>query len=1101
MTKFNQTVSFHHSGDYAPINQPGNVVDENYARPGVQIAVEETAYRTVQQYHFHNHFHPFTGDFLKKIKQQGLKSFMDATYHQSLEDSARSNFFEALYNPQQGEKHVVIFEEGTHKKVETAVNGAYSVYNWELFFHVPLTIGVHLSKNQRFAEAQQWFHFIFDPTNRDTNIPAPGRFWNFKAFRQGSEVELIDQLLTALSKGEDSKLVRKMEASIEQWRNQPFQPHAIARTRLVAYQMNVVMKYLDNLLAWGDQLFRQDTIETLNEATQLYVLAANILGEKPQKLPSVGKSTPKTYAQLKQNLDAFSNALVTLENQFPFNSSLPGNSSGNQGQMDSLLGLGSSLYFCIPKNDQLLTYWDKVADRLFKIRNCMNIQGVVRQLPLFQPPIDPGLLVKAAAAGVNISEVVSGFNQPVSPVRAQLLIMKALEICNEVKSLGGNLLATLEKKDAEGLSQLRQQQEIRLMELASDTHLLQWKEAEANTEALIQSRETIYERYRYYQMLLGKTAEDKSLATLQLTRKQLLEGTSHQERKKSFNAQYSALIAQYTGQIALEPYAERELVEGSELYLNKNENADLNVHGPKANMKQQQANGVDLITTILGLYPSIGLDTQPVGVGAHVEFGGLNLALAGQVASGILRAEANQDSFKGSQASKTASYQRRAQDWTLQSNLAAKELAHMGRQIIASLIREQIAQHAYENHQQQLLQAQEINAFLQDKFTNQELYHWMQSEVSKGFYEAYQFAYQIAKKAEQTLKWELMRPEADNQSFIKFNYWDHGKKGLLSGEALYLDIKRMEMAYHDYNKRELELTKHVSVKQLSPSALLQLKSTGTCTLDIPEWLFDLDGPGHYMRRIKNVAVSIPAITGPYTNVSCTLSLQKSSVRKSYLLKDGQYARQEEDERFVDYPGNIQSVVTSNGQNDSGLFEVNLRDERFLPFENAGVISSWQLELPAELRQFDYHQITDIILHVNYTARMAGGVLKEEAINHLKNNILGSLNEQGLSRLFSLSHDFPNEWYQWQTNGRFGFELKKEHLHYLAQGQSISGLQMQLWSVDQAHQLHLENQELISTDMVQIIGHLNTQQHTIVDLDGSQLSSDKHYFLLINYAVG
>ncbi len=31
----------------------------------------------------------------------------------------------------------------------------------------------------------------------------------------------------------------------------------------------------------------------------------------------------------------------------------------------------------------------------------MNIEGVVRQLPLFEPPIDPALLVKAAAAGAR----------------------------------------------------------------------------------------------------------------------------------------------------------------------------------------------------------------------------------------------------------------------------------------------------------------------------------------------------------------------------------------------------------------------------------------------------------------------------------------------------------------------------------------------------------------------------------------------------------------------------------------------------------------------------------------------------------------------------
>lgn len=34
--------------------------------------------------------------------------------------------------------------------------GAYSVYNWELFFYVPFAIATHLNNQQRFAEAQSW---------------------------------------------------------------------------------------------------------------------------------------------------------------------------------------------------------------------------------------------------------------------------------------------------------------------------------------------------------------------------------------------------------------------------------------------------------------------------------------------------------------------------------------------------------------------------------------------------------------------------------------------------------------------------------------------------------------------------------------------------------------------------------------------------------------------------------------------------------------------------------------------------------------------------------------------------------------------------------
>ena len=197
------------------------------------------------------------------------------------------------------------------------------------------------------------------------------------------------------------------------------------------------------------------------------------------------------------------------------------------------------------------------------------------------------------------------------------------------------------------------------------------------------------------------------------------------------------------------------------------------------------------------------------------------------------------------------------------------------------------------------------------------------------------------------MKRELMRPELDATSFVQYNYWDTGRQGLLSGEALYLDVKRMEMAYHDNNKRELELTRHVSLRQLDPLALLKLKVTGSCTVTIPEWLYDLDCPGHYMRRIKTVSVSVPSVVGPYTSLNCTLTLQSSTLRVSPLLDNGSYGpnQSEQDARFVDYFGSIQSVVTSSGNNDSGMFETNLRDERFLPFEGAGAISTWKLELP------------------------------------------------------------------------------------------------------------------------------------------------------------
>ena len=43
-------------------------------------------------------------------------------------------------------------------------------------------------------------------------------------------------------------------------------------------------------------------------------------------------------------------------------------------------------------------------------------------------------------------------------------------------------------------------------------------------------------------------------------------------------------------------------------------------------------------------------------------------------------------------------------------------------------------------------------------------------------------------------------------------------------------------------------------------------------------MFDLDYPGMYMRRIKNVSLTIPCVTGPYTGVHCRLTLLSSTTR-------------------------------------------------------------------------------------------------------------------------------------------------------------------------------------------------------------------------------
>jgi len=1004
-------------------------------------------------YTFENFFHPFVGELIEKLNKDSLPGMLDPNFQQGL----ATEFFNDFYALQTSN---LVKINSFPKEIDFREGGPYANYNWELFYHIPLTIAAHLSKNQRFAEAQRWFHYIFDPTCNDASVPTPARFWKFLRFRQGGDVTQIDEMLALLSKpaGECTQAELDLKAKVLEGyaaiKNKPFQPHAVARTRHLAYQYCVVMKYLDNLIEWGDSLFRQDTVESINEATQRYVLAANLLGPRPQRIPPRGAVRAKTFAQLKaQGLDPMGNALVELEGKFPFNLSLPQTLGPEPDAAGPLFGIGRTLYFCIPRNEKLLGYWDTVADRLFKIRHCMNIEGVVRPLALFDPPIDPGMLVKAAAAGIDIGSVVNGLNRPVGPVRCLTMIQKALELCNEVRSLGGALLSAVEKGDAERLALTRQRHEIQIQQMAQEARFLQWKSAEESTKSLLTARASALERLRHYQRLLGLPADPNAPETLALDHHELTE--------ENFNEAYGALVGQYDKALARQKLPELKIAGGSSpaqqsgasgqgrLYLSANEDAELNSHLPSARDSRLAASVADTVSSALTFIPEFNINLHFWGLGASSKVaGGSKLSDASKIAAEIARTIAGWEQDQAGMAGRTAGHERRADDWLLQYNLAAHELMQNGRQILTSLISEQIARHEYLNTQQQIANSREVNQFLHDKFSNEDLYLWMQGEISRLYYEYYRFAFDTARKAERTMKQELMRPELDAQDFVKFNYWDGGRKGLLSGEALCLDLKRMEMAYHDNNKRELELTRHVSLRQLNPLALLTLKATGSCTVTVPEWIYDRDCPGHYMRRIKSVALSIPSVVGPYTSVNCTLSLLKSSIRKSPVPKDGEYARQgSEDDRFVDYAGAVQSIVTSGASNDSGMFEANLRDERFLPFEGAGAESVWKLDLPKpqDYPAFDYATISDVILHVRYTARQGVDPAK---VKTALDDLFQEVSQSNLALLFSLRHDFPTEWSTFVNGaGDFTATIRRDHFPYFTQGKPITIAGFELYGKD------------------------------------------------------
>jgi Tc toxin complex TcA C-terminal TcB-binding domain len=192
------------------------------------------------------------------------------------------------------------------------------------------------------------------------------------------------------------------------------------------------------------------------------------------------------------------------------------------------------------------------------------------------------------------------------------------------------------------------------------------------------------------------------------------------------------------------------------------------------------------------------------------------------------------------------------------------------------------------------------------------------------------------------------------------------------------------------------------------------------------------------------------------------------------------------------------MVTSSGNNDSGMFETNLREERLLPFEGAGAESTWKLELPASFRQFDYSTISDVILHIRYTARQGGSQLQNKATEHLQ-EFLARANASGLALVFSLPHDFPGEWHRFVAGtADFTATVKRDHFPYFTLGTDIA-----LTAVQYAQDDKLEFVTPQGLDLPALTTKLNTDGAFEMSLapDAVLVNDQANVVLLITYSVG
>lgn len=897
------------------------------------------------RFEFEPFYHPFARTFLRELEIGGADRLMQRNLQLNpLQVRGQGGFdFSVLYQPQPPVAKPYPVEE-----VDFSVSGAYALYNWEIFYHAPMFVAAQLMRNQQYASAMHWLEYIFNPTDPSPS-PVPGHFWRMAKFYEMNANDWLNQqiqniLATLAADKQQGISDPDTAAAIADWLEHPYDPHRVAKLRQAAYAKATVMKFLDNLIAWGDSLYAQYTMENVAQAEQLYVFADLILGPLPDQVRLPAADQPSnadatTYAQIENALDVFSNTLVEVENTIAAPSTSLSATSGDPPLPPLpriVSGTGETLFFCIPPNDQLLSYWGTVDDRLYKIRHCLNLQGIAQPLPLYAPPINPLQLIEQAASGAT------SFGAPVfTPVyRFPVYHERATELAEDVRAYGALVLSALEKRDTETLAALRANQDVdiqtRILTLKSQAVT----EAQDQIVALQNQRAVVQIRHDFYASQSFMNDWETAAITLQAA---------------ALIANGVAVILDITSGVA---HAVPNFTAGAAGF-----------------------GGSPMVTT---------------------SFGGEQVGTAAASWASVSRGLAGILSEAGSMAATVGGYQRRQDEWTLQANMASAELTQIESQITAANDRLTIAGSEVQLQTRQLANAQAVSDFLTNKYTSAQLYDWMLTQLTTVHTQAYQLAFSLAQQAQTALQYEL----GSQESFIQFGYWDSQHKGLTAGESLLFDLRRMRAQYLADNTREIELVKNVSLALMQPLALVQLQQTGTCNIALDEALFDRDHPGHYFRRLRSVALTMPCVTGPYTGVNATLTLNSATVRVQPPVAPytpASASAPPASAAFVSSPAPATaSIATSHAQNDAGLFEVNLHDERWLPFEGQGVISTWTLELDPRDNAFDMSTVTDVILHLRYTARRTGGDPQ---------GVRQALKPLGTRQIMlSVRNSFANAWY-------------------------------------------------------------------------------------------
>ncbi|MFJ4156989.1 neuraminidase-like domain-containing protein [Pseudomonas sp. NPDC089752] len=591
-------------------------------------------------------------------------------------------------------------------------------------------------------------------------------------------------------------------------------------------------------------------------------------------------------------------------------------------------------HFLPEVNRTMLGYWEGLGIRQFNLRHNLTIDGQPLSLALYSTPADPKALLAAAVAAEAGSERELPVISDVPALRFNVLLDGARNMAAHLIQFGNTMQGILERQDAEALAGLLVSQGAEL----ADNNVLLLRQTLSELAA---------ERRTLECSLAAATASHDHYL-------KLYEDNVSARETKALNLRTASEIA-----AAAEPF----FMGASAVVA-----AFPKVFGT--------SNG--------GANPEEAL--KAVAYGFATTSKGLGIA-----ASRISQEEA---------------YARRRADWKFHYESAHRQMETVRAQLDALTVRETSAQMHVAHLQTQAAHAQAQLALYQGKFTGKAMYSWVRARLASIFYTYYDLTVSRCLMAQKALQWE----KGDSTTYLRTGTWNSAWAGLLCGEGLMLALGQMETAWVKWQKRELEVTRTVSMAKLFegklfelklakdehikdklieqrnnvkfsdaikvtlkagtvevdetlPSAKLALAASGTLSIDFSLKSLNLAAGFETAdsRRIRSIAVTMPALLGPYQDVHARLRTNARGL-----------------------PAGCEQSDISHAVHDNGLFSqlngypLARQGAQLLPFEGLHIAKANDdddqtlmtltfINANGEQRAL-LERLSDIILHVQFTVR-------------------------------------------------------------------------------------------------------------------------------------